>query len=685
MAHRALNLSDEDWHDSPCAWQKQWDKLEDVETVVTVSNYITEERVNQVGPNILDDVSGYLEEEAVLTAEDLRGIAEGLRPLTEKGSAISESVDALIAFIERLQEELRKTGTPNKLETLSPPNFPTEGWVEKRLPEDGDHLAETLAWIQHAYREYSLLKMSDETLQTQTYYDPDDETMFHLDLIFMTAAVAGLPTDSVRRAIGATPGVEECPRCEEVSNFNKGHTKDDGNEPWGQQNNGYEYHRCDECGWSEGSDPITTEVTELPRALAWIQEDNPDQRTPTHELVYRELPLVDDLPDPDNTVILDATPVPEAYALLFGIKADDVTVMGNEPAKLNANITQIVDGQYHRGTITDDKRGEAIQGRFQQAIDQLTDRHEDVIVVGHNKCQGCFDVPDNARWVSFHAGRGLDFPEYDAVVIIGAPHTRPRDFRKDAELLAMNRNDIRIGGKEHSTRQDEEVGEPVYRKYYYEDEAGAGRAVPTKHYTGLTGELFRNRRENEVVQLAHRIRPITADEEKHIYLLTNVPTELPVDTLAKLSELIGSVEDHLDGVSSDVIKMLDECVALATEGRPRQKDRYFHEWDEDTFAATTSQYHDLATKFGNLDVTEETIRNYLDRLEELGLAKQSDNYIQRTGYTYEFDISTLKQALLVLHNGTNLEVDAFRRLSEKMAEADGTTDWLDWAEEGLEA
>lgn len=691
QAHKALDIQDKDWHPDKCDWQQQWDQIKEVDRIVTVSNYLTEGRVNQIGLNIIDDVQGFLGEKVTLSEQDLRRVVGGLEPLAES-SALSDSVREIISFIEQLQETLT-ANDPDKLSNLSPPAIDTaEGWVEDRLPEDADPLAELLAWVRHVYRERLLLKTerTDADIRTHTYYEPDDETPFHLDAVFIAAAKAGLPRESVRRAIGTHPGVEQCPRCGESSSYGKGHVetillKHSGT--WERQV-GSEYHNCQECGWSEDEDALTTEVEELPRATSWIQTDDPDKLAPEHDLVYRELPLIGDLPDPSDTMILDATPVPAAYALLFGFDPAEVEVLGDEPVELNATVTQIIDGQYHRGTITaDSERGENLRSRLQRAIDRIAERHDQIIVVGHKKVRGYFEVPENAEWLSFHAARGLDRPEHDAVVVVGASHTRPRDFHEDARLLAMDRDDIRVGGKEHAPRDDEDVHPPVYRKYYYEDSRGKGRAVPTKHYTGLVGELFRNRREHEIVQLAHRNRPATADEEKALYLSTNVPTQLPVDNLVTLSELSDPVAAHISGLTetdcsfAKATDLLEIGCRVATTERPRLKDRWFRDWDDHSFSATAGDLHDLVTDIeGGLDVKKRTVNDYLDQLIAVGLTEK-DGYVQYEGDLYHFDIPTSQRALMIFNNSRFCEVGDVRRLAEKVENADGSLDWLNWAED----
>lgn len=689
-AHKALELEEKDWHPDKCEWQQQWEQIDEVDRIVTVSNYLTEERVNQVGVNIIDDVQGFLGEKETLTEHDLRRVVGGLEPLAET-SALSDAVNEIISFIEQLQETLT-ADDPDGLSSLSPPVIDTsEGWIEGRLPEGTSRVAEILAWVRHAYREQLLLKTerTEGDIRTHTYYEPDDETPFHLDAVFIAAAKAGLPRESVRRAIGTHPGIEQCPRCGETSAYGKGEIEEIPLKQSGTLTRqiGASYHRCQECGWSEGEDSLTAEVEELPRATSWIRTDNPDKLAPQHELVYRELPLVTDLPDPSETMILDATPVPDAYALLFGLDPDEVVVQGDEPVELNATVTQIIDGQYHRGTITaDSQRGENLRSRLQRTIDRISNHHDQVIVVGHKRAQGYFEIPENAEWFSFHSARGLDRPKHDAVIVVGAPHTNPRDFYEDAGLLAMDRDDVRVGGNEYAPREDDDVYPPVYRKYYYEDSEGKGRAVPTKQYSGLVGQLFRNRREHEIVQVAHRHRPVIANKEKSLYLLNNVPTQIPVDNLVTLSELSGTVAKHVTDLTDTncsferAVDMLEICCSVATNERPRMKDRWFREWDEQSFAATAGDFHDLVTEVEDgLDVKKRTVKDYLDQLTVIGLVEEGD-YIQREGNLYHFDIPTSQKAPFVLSNSMFCEVDAVRRLVDEIKNADGSLDWLEWEE-----
>lgn len=438
---------------------------------------------------------------------------------------------------------------------------------------------------------------------------------------------------------------------------------------------------CNECGWHEYDDPLTQTVEELPRGTAWVDEEASQERRPDTVLWYQTLPLTTDLPAPSETLILDATPTTEKYALLFGLDTDEVVLTGDDPVVLNANVTQIYNGQYHQHTI--DNASENRLDQFNTIIDKAAECHDGLLVVSHQNSQSVLNV-DNHEWMYFHAGRGLDREDPEATIVVGAPHANEDDLKRKARLLAMDRDDVRVGGKEHSSRRNEDgklaANPPIYRKYYYQDETGMGRAIDTKHYTGLVGKLFRDTREHELVQLAHRLRPAISDEAKYIYLLTNVPTELPIDTLASIPELAEPVYEQAD-VSEGVVQALQICMELHEDGRVQTKDNLFYEWDQESFTFTDSELHDLLSSHKEgPDVGKRQVRNYREELQDLGLLEY-DREPQRVGKLYQLYLSPSKQALLLLNNNGHFEVDAVRQLVEKIENADRSLDWLEWAED----
>jgi hypothetical protein len=244
--------------------------------------------------------------------------------------------------------------------------------------------------------------------------------------------------------------------------------------------------------------------------------------------------------------------------------------------------------------------------------------------------------------------------------------------------LAHGNVDVRAGGEEYSTRR--ETAPPVWRTLRYEDDAGDGRAIPTKHFSGLVGELWRETREKELIQAVHRIRPLLADQTKHAYLLTNVPTDLPVDELATFEELADPLEAMLP-VPPRAVDFL-EIVRDAVEGQGPDGFRagqLVECRDDGTIANKVKGYHRLASLAG-MDVSRRTIYEWVHALEEVGLL-HPENYEQHAGVSYTADFATLKSTLLVVSNNAGFKVAALRRLQQKIRRSTSALDWLEWAQE----
>jgi len=159
-AHRVLDLAEKSWHDSQCDWQKQWDDLDNANRIVTVHNYLTIEPVTSTGLNIIDDIQTLLNEDQELTASDLGAVAETLQSFRDE-VAIPDLIDEMIRFIDELIEILepeRGHDSDPELSALDPPVFEVEScpWVNRRLTDKVDPIAEALAWVKHAYREMLL-------------------------------------------------------------------------------------------------------------------------------------------------------------------------------------------------------------------------------------------------------------------------------------------------------------------------------------------------------------------------------------------------------------------------------------------------------------------------------------------------------------------------------------------------
>jgi hypothetical protein len=383
---------------------------------------------------------------------------------------------------------------------------------------------------------------------------------------------------------------------------------------------------------------------------------------------------------PSTVMASRSTPTLDVIAGVFDVDREAITVEGDRPVDANMHVTQVVDGQYHASTI---EANETVQERINDTIEQACAVHERVLVVGEQKVKWLLDLPENADWLHYHATRGLNRQECDAVICVGAPHPDVWALERNARLLAMNR-DVRVGGEEHSTRRgpDGELAKnpPVYRSLLFEDDDGRGRAVPTKHYSGLVGRLFRGTREDELRQTIHRIRPALAGETQHVYLLTNVPTDVPVDDLVTFDELSEPMRAILN-VPEGAVQLLKHVHDLMRGNGPDgiRADTLVRERSDGEIVCNKRAFHRLARLEG-MAVTYETVSNWVNALAEWRLLDAGE-YEQRRGVRFRAERATFEAALSCLTGNGGFKVAARRRLRGMLEGSGFTDDVLDWLRE----
>ncbi|WP_210424875.1 hypothetical protein [Halorussus halobius] len=675
--------------DGSCPWLDQFAEVSSAERIVGVHEYQTLKTIRNPanGPNrdvLIDETPGSLRSEQDLSVEDLVRLGNALEGIGNYAGA-PDVLSELAAFAHRLVDALTDPNGPSTLDAIDPPAVEGERITVEvdpdDLPEDVDPddveqttkkefkgmpgegyrkrtcyvverelVAEPLAEAKLEYNETVLKRMRED--------DWNGEPLA-VDALLAAAIAAGVPSDQARKAITAPDFLEHCPRC------GGDLTHQDGGRVCDQE---------DGCGWDERTDFLVGKTADPARASAYLHADIEDGAY----LTYESLPLVSDLPS--KPLVLDATAVPQKVAGLYGVPTDHVEVTGDEPLDANLQVTQVLNGQYHWSTL---KQTESLRERVERAVEKLATVHDNLLVVGRQEAREILDIPESVEWLHYHAARGLNRTECDAVVCLGAPHANVEDLEREAALLAQDHDDLRVGGTEHSTRRDCS-NPPVYRKLLYEDDHGRGRAVPTKHYTGLVGELFEETREKELEQVIHRIRPLLADETKHAYLLTNVPTDVSVDEVCQFEELA----DPLHALLPVADRALDLADVIASAGEGNSPDGFRAETLIETTGGDATPdgvefnieaIHRLAQLHG-LDVTERTVRRWVADLEAIGLL-DAGAYEQRSGVVYTAEIATLTQALSVLTGNDSVEVALTRRLRALVEESESLTDWLPVARE----
>ncbi|EMA55367.1 hypothetical protein [Halococcus thailandensis] len=706
--HLKLGLFDEDdhpWHGTHARWSDQFDHLLDdegqplAERVVGVHEYQLLKSATEDRDVIVDESPRTLTTEQRVDVDDLLRAQARLKQLAEvhrndDDSALSDNLAALATFADDLAHTIAcdDTAAFAEIDTpgvqpvafdrpVDPDDLPAEvapeevkrtTWREyqgvnsEHYVEHDRYVAPTevydepLAQVKIAYNEglVSRIQQTDDELPT---------ALFCIDALFAAAGKAGLPTADVRRAVAVPPVLDDCPWCGSALDAE----------------NGARVCASDECDWDERENTITQQGGEKARASAWLDDNPADLDTGEHPaLVFGRLPAVDNLPD--DPLILDATATPEKIAGLYGASMNEVDIRGDGHLDLDGrlNVTQVLDGQYHANTI---RQSETARERIQNVIKIAIDTHDKPLFGIRRDLISLFEFVgtegEDYEMLVYGGARGLNRTECDAVVCIGAPHPDMNDVQRQAELLAMDHDDLCAGGKEYSTRRNA-PNPPVYRKLLFEDEYGDGLAVPTKAYSGVAGALFREAREKELEQFVHRIRPLLvgdADSAKDAYLLTNVPTNLPVDEVCRFEELADDLS-ALFPVPERAIELLGHGRdVLVGDGPGGFRDGALVEkHDDGTLANKVAGWHQLA-QLNGMDVTERTVRNWIDALESVGLLT-AENYEQRAGVSYTAEISTLKSALQVLSSNAGFEVAAVRRLADKIRESDGALEWLAWAE-----
>lgn len=673
-AHMVLGVTDEnehEWHPEQCAWMQQYDEVQHHERVVAVHPYATQKTTRESDHGdrlcIIDEAFDPTTEREV-TVEDLVRTESVLEQLADRHGA-PDGCRELAAFARRVRAVFTDPDAPDSLAELEPPAIawdtirdvtdPISGeYVERKIP------AETFAKIKVEYGETVLERMRrDEWTGEPISIDP----------LLAAAMKAGLDANPVRQAIAVPPVLETCPWCRSDVAYDNG-------------------ARCcssDRCDWHEQHNTITRKDSERASATAGIDTNENDR---PRRMQYLEAPRPSDLPDPSNTLVLDATADLEKIAALFDVDPDEVCVTGDDALELpNLHATQVLDGMYHESTIARSlDEGGTLAERIQQAIDTAGNVHRRPLFVLKKGLMPRFEFPENARVEYYHALRGLNYDACDAVMMIGASHPNIDDCRRRAEVLVQGRNDLRVGGDEHSTRRDA-PNPPVYRKLHYQDENDRGRAVPTKHYTGLVGTLFREGRESELIQTLHRVRPLLADETKNAYLLTNVPTSIPIDNLATFEELADPLEAMLP-VPEGAIDL-----AAAIEGiaiRDTQIDGFQaggrlleHESGTGDVRINKREATDLARRVGVTNQYDSppsyrTVSRWIDALEDVGLLAAGE-YEQREGVRFSADPATLTRALSVLSGNGGFKVAAARRFRALVENAGGSLGWLKWAREAF--
>ncbi|WP_430639365.1 hypothetical protein [Haloferax volcanii] len=662
-AHVQLDLPKHD--EEGCPWQQQFDKVENEHRVAGVHEYLRLSTVTDDRDVIIDENPSSLQSTRDVSVEKLMQFANAADRLGNREDT-PEVLTDLARYAFDIADCLTDSDAANDLADLTPPMPDSPTTVPERMGVNLQHVRER----PYPAEDFARAKLTYNKEMVQRIVDADendenahDAAPMLVDEILTAAVQSGLEEEVALKVVALPQLVTECPWCE--STFDQ----QDGN--W--------ICRYEECDWNEKG-LFARKDGRKARALAYLPENTQIQRGVADRSLYVESrPHPDDLPrDP---LILDATATPSKVAAMWEVPEDEIVVEGDEDVEMNMSVTQVVDGQYHHGTIDD---SESLRERLQAAVDRLAQIHQKPLIVTQKAAlDSWLEIPDNAETLHFHAARGLNRAECDAVMIVGAPHPPVDDIKREAELLAVQNDGVRVGGRELGPRSNAD-GDPIWRKLDYSDDRGKGRAAMTKTYSGLVGDLFQTSREDELEQIVHRVRPVLADDAKQVYMMTNVPTEVPVDELVHLEELCDPVKALLPVPERaiDFASEVHDAVSTAGQGEfvrltGGRGDPY--QAESGSVQLDRRALHSLATKRG-FDVGYRTVCRWVDALQEVGLISVGE-YVSRKGERLRIDAATLTSALQVLTHSANVKVAVVRRLRQLVAESADAAEWVAAARE----
>lgn len=138
-------------------------------------------------------------------------------------------------------------------------------------------------------------------------------------------------------------------------------------------------------------------------------------------------------------------------------------------------------------------------------------------------------LPNVVEQMHFGDVRGINaFELCDALVVVGRQHPFWEGVEADAKALMFD-VDTALEG----------THEPQLRGYSFKGRSRAGARVQV-HCSELVQACMEQIREAEIVQAADRARPVNRSVD--IFLVTSVPTELPIDRVVTWSDLVVGTE-----------------------------------------------------------------------------------------------------------------------------------------------
>jgi hypothetical protein len=282
---------------------------------------------------------------------------------------------------------------------------------------------------------------------------------------------------------------------------------------------------------------------------------------------------------PAKVIWLDATASPELYSAVTAWRVESFT----RHARLEGPIIQVTEGVFSKTSMLRGKSPSPQARQTARIIDHIVERegYRDPLIVSYQDLGSLFK--DKYRYTYFHGNRGSnEFESCDAVFILGTPQPPIAQV----ELL----------GRMFYPRRSEPFNAAWCKKpiaYTGHDRAYLASGL----WADSDLELILDQvREQEIVQSAHRVRPILSP--KPIWLFTALPVaSLPPTRLCSLLDVLGIATEGID--AGTFLDALDIAETL------------YNQCSDKEYPYFESQQMMLM-----LDVSYPTVKKYFDALTE---------------------------------------------------------------------
>jgi len=236
---------------------------------------------------------------------------------------------------------------------------------------------------------------------------------------------------------------------------------------------------------------------------------------------------------PAHVVWLDATARPEIYQALFRRPLRVVEALQGEAApRLHGRVYQVVERANGKTSLKKPLRRAVACAMIEAIVRKHGYRRPAVIGFKDFLAAARLD-PQRFQCGHFYAARGSnDYAAADAIIIVGAPQPGLYALIQTAKMVFFER-DVAF----------DVTWRPQAQAYPYVAPDGQGRSYPVPGFWDAPDlqVVLESLREDEILQAAHRGRPVTHACE--VWLLTNLPIAgLPPDELLAGRELLDAPE-----------------------------------------------------------------------------------------------------------------------------------------------